>query len=122
MTLVDTSVWVQHLRNDNRNLRALLEEGSVLCHPFVVGEIACGSIRNRAEVLGLLRMLPHAAIADHEEVLNLLNRKRLHGRGVGWIDLHLLASAVLSEASLWTLDRRLSAVAAESGKGITEEK
>ena len=100
----------------------LLEEGSVLCHPFIVGELACGSIRNRDEVLGLLETLPKVQEADHGEVLNLLNQKRLFGRGVGWIDLHLLTSVFLSDALLWTVDRRLGDVARELGKGYLAEK
>jgi predicted nucleic acid-binding protein len=122
VTLVDTSVWVQHLRGDNRRLRALLEEGDVLCHPFIVGELACGSIHNRDEVLGLLETLPQVAVADHDEVLNFLEQKRLFGRGVGWIDLHLLTSVFLSDALLWTVDRRLADAAAELGKGFPAEK
>ena len=115
MTLVDTSIWISHLRRGNDRLRALLEDGQVLCHPFIVGEIACGSIKNRDEVLGLLAILPQVTVAEHDEVLNLAHRRHLYGRGLGWIDLHLLTSAILSNALLWTDDRRLAAVAAEMG-------
>jgi predicted nucleic acid-binding protein len=100
----------------------MLEEGNVLCHPFIVGEIACGSIRNRNEVLGLLETLPQVAIADQDEVLNFLEQKRLFGRGIGWIDLHLLTSVFLDDALLWTVDRRLADAAAEFGKGFPAEK
>lgn len=97
MTLVDTSVWVNHLRRGDDELRALLEGGEVLCHPCIVGELACGSIANRTEVLDLLQALPQSTIAEHDEVMQFLQAKRLYGRGLGWIDLHLLASASLSK-------------------------
>jgi len=111
MILVDTSVWVDHLRRNNLRLRELLEEGSALAHPFVVGELACGSIRNRDVILGHLSALPSACVADHEEVLRWIQIERLFGQGLGWIDFHLLASARLTGAHLWTLDRRLNRVA-----------
>jgi predicted nucleic acid-binding protein len=111
MILVDTSVWIDHLRAGNRMLRSLLEDAEVLVHPFVVGEVACGTLRNREEVLSLLQALPEAQVAEHEEVMGVVDRERLHGRGIGWIDAHLLASARLSSAVLWTFDRRLSKVA-----------
>ena len=107
MTLVDTSVWVQHLRHGNRDLRSLLEKEDVLCHPLIIGELACGSITNRNEVLDLLQALPVALTAEHHEVMHFLHEQRLYGRGLGWIDLHLLTSVSLSKASLWTNDRAL---------------
>ena len=113
MTLVDTSVWVNHLRRGDDELRALLEGGEVLCHPFIIGELACGSIAKRTEVLDLLRALPQATIAEHDEVMHFLHEKRLYGRGLGWMDLHLLASASLSKAKLWTTDRPLKRAAEE---------
>ncbi len=112
MILVDTSVWIDHFRSGNRRLRVLLDDGEVLTHPFVVGELACGALRNRDEVLGLLQALPEANAAEHLEVIGFLHRERLYGRGIGWVDAHLLASARLSDAPLWTLDRKLSRVAA----------
>lgn len=112
MILVDTSVWVDHLRAGNRRLRSLLTDAEVLTHPFVVGELACGGLRNRDEILGLLRSLPEASAAEHLEVMNLVEHERLYHRGIGWIDAHLLASARLSDAPLWTLDQRLARVAA----------
>ena len=107
MTLVDTSVWVQHLRQGNDRLRLLLDNGEVLCHVFIIGELACGSIANRVEILDLLNALPTAPLAEHDEVIHFLHEKRLYGRGLGWIDIHLLASASLSKATLWTMDRAL---------------
>lgn len=112
MILVDTSVWVDHLRSGNRRLESLLDDGDVLIHPFVVGELACGVLRNRDQVLALLQALPEANAAEHSEVISFLDRERLYGRGIGWIDAHLLASARLSDAPLWTLDRKLSRIAA----------
>jgi predicted nucleic acid-binding protein len=113
--LVDTPVWVQHLRYDSGELRRLLETGEVLCHPFIVGELACGSIANRVEVLEFLGTLPAAPIADHNEVFHFLNDKRLYGKGLGWIDVHLLASAALAGAELWTRDRALKKAAERLG-------
>ena len=111
MTLVDTSVWVDHLRRGNERLGTLLHDGLVMVHPFVLGELALGRLRRRAEVLGLLEELPRAETANHEEVLELVERHDLAGSGVGWVDAHLLASAALSRVSLWTLDRRLAVAA-----------
>ena len=115
MTLVDTSVWVDHLRAGNRTLVSLLHDAEVLTHPFVIAELACGQLRNRREILGLLHTLPVARVAEHREVLAFVEHHHLFGRGIGWIDAHLLASALLSQARLITLDRRLSTLAARVG-------
>lgn len=112
MILVDTSVWADHLRRGLPALAALLERGSVLMHPFVRGELACGNLKNRREVLRLLGELPAAPTATDVEVLDFIERRALMGRGMGYIDVHLLASVVLSgSAQLWTRDKRLAAVA-----------
>ncbi len=111
MILVDTSVWVDHLRMGNREMAALLNDGQVVCHPFVVGELACGSIRNRDEILSLLGALPSATVAGHDEVMHLLADRRLHGHGLGWIDMHLLASSLLTGCALRTRDKALAAAA-----------
>lgn len=111
MILVDTSVWVDHLHSGSRDLAARLSEGSVLCHPFVIGELACGGLRKRAEILSLLAALPRATVAGHDEVLRVVDHHKLHGKGLGWIDVHLLASAFLSGCSLWTNDKALAAAA-----------
>lgn len=87
-------------------------DAEVLTHPFVVGELACGALRNRDEVLALLRSLPEADAAQHAEVLGFVEQERLYARGIGWIDAHLLASARLSDVPLWTLDQKLARVAA----------
>ena len=111
MILVDTSVWVQHLRKGSDRLRSLLDEEQVVCHPFVIGELACGTLRNRQEVLSLLKALPLARVAEHEEVLHLLEGRHLHGRGLGWVDAHLVASALLTGGTLWTFDKPLGRAA-----------
>jgi hypothetical protein len=115
MVLVDTSVWVAHLRDGTIGLEELLEEGDVVCHPFIVGELACGNLKNRAEVLSLLQALPMAVHADHEEVIQFIENHRLMGKGLGYIDVHLLASANLMEVQLWTLDKRLNEVSSRMG-------
>jgi hypothetical protein len=115
MVLVDTSVWVKHLRNGDIALADLLDDGDVLCHPFIVGELACGNLKNRAEILALLQALPMAPIAQHGEVMRFLEDNRLMGKGLGFIDLHLLASSVLSGIRLWTLDKRLHQVSLKLG-------
>ncbi len=107
MVLVDTSVWVDHLRSGNARLASLLDQGEVVCHPSVIGELACGDLPNRNETLGLLKDLPQAVVASHDEVMRFIESDRLMGTGLGYIDVHLLASARLTVASLWTLDRPL---------------
>ena len=112
MILVDTSVWVDHLRAGNAGLVALLDRSQVLAHPFVVGELACGNLRNRVEVLRLLQDLPQAPVARDVEVLFFIERHRLMGRGIGYVDAHLLAATTLADpAWLWTRDQRLAVVA-----------
>jgi hypothetical protein len=115
LTLVDTSVWVDHLRRGSPRLRRLLDDGEVLGHPFVIGEIACGTLANRDEVLDLMAALPQAVEASHAEALHALHAHGLHGRGLGWVDVHLLASALLSGAGLWTLDAALGREARRCG-------
>lgn len=107
MVLIDTSVWVAHLREGNIGLDVLLNEGRVVGHPFVIGELACGNLRNRTEILSLLMTLPKAVQAEHDEVMELLEAHKLMGKGLGYIDVHLVASALLTDVPLWTLDRRL---------------
>jgi predicted nucleic acid-binding protein len=109
--LVDTSVWVDHLRRRNVSLADKLGRSEVLCHPFVIGEMSLGSLRNRDEVLQLLSELPMTSVVPHDDVLALVERLDLAGRGVGWVDVHLIASAVVDGVRLWTLDRRLASVA-----------
>ena len=118
--LVDTSVWVDHLRHGEALLQDLLRSGQVATHPFIIGELACGNLAHRAEILRLLSELPMVSVASHEEVLHLIEQHRIHGKGLGWLDAHLLASAMLSKSPLWTRDRKLAAVA--KALGIAGEK
>jgi predicted nucleic acid-binding protein len=111
--LVDTSVWIAHLRWQLPDLSALLEQERVLTHPFVLGELACGWIGNRAAILQFLKELPASISASHEEVLHVIEDRKLWGRGIGLVDFHLLASAMLTGCQFWTSDRRLSELAAE---------
>lgn len=116
MILVDTSVWIDFLRDGNDQLAALLNEAAVWTHPFVIGELACGNLRNRSELLMLLHNLPRLAAATDAEVLFYIDQHQLMGRGIGYIDAHLLASTALAgPIKLWTLDRRLAGVAGEQG-------
>jgi predicted nucleic acid-binding protein len=115
MVLVDTSVWVDHLRSGNIGLKNLLNEGHVVCHPFIVGELACGNLLNRSEILSLLQALPPATHAEHEEVLRFIEYYSLMGKGLGYIDMHLIASAILTKAPIWTLDKKLKKVALNLG-------
>ena len=108
MVLVDTSVWVAHLRDGNIGLEKLLNDGHVISHLFIVGEIACGNLKNRAEILSFLYTLPMAIHAEHEEVMNFIESHLLMGKGLGYIDMHLLASALLTKVPMWTLDKRLN--------------
>jgi len=115
MVLADTSVWIQHFRHGEPTLADRLSEGLVLMHPFVSGELACGSLKDRVAILSGLHALPRAKLASNAEVLELIEGRRLWGRGLGWIDVHLLASAVLSHCGFWTLDKRLGEAATELG-------
>ena len=112
MILVDTSVWMDHLRRGVPRLVALLQEDAALIHPFVIGELACGNLRNRRQVLDLLHGLPAAKVASDSEVLMMIERHQLMGRGIGYVDAHLLAAARLAGCPLWTQDRRLAEIAA----------
>ena len=113
--LVDTSVWIDHLRQGSARLASRLENGEVESHPFVIGELACGNLRRRNEILSLLGSLPRVTEADHDEVLSLVESRRLNGGGLGWVDVHLLASTMLGRTSLWTLDRPLAEQARRLG-------
>ena len=108
MILVDSSVWIDHLRSGDATLAALLDAGRVLAHPFVIGELALGSFRQRDAIVQALRGLPPSIVASDEEVLAFIEGHRLFGLGIGYIDAHLLAAALLTPgAALWTRDRRL---------------
>lgn len=122
LVLVDTSVWVDHFKRRNEGLVNLLARDRVLIHPWVVGEIACGTPPRRTETLADLASLQHAQQASPSEMLEFIERERLYGLGCGWVDLHLLASACLSEgAVLWTLDQRLDALADRFGRSLRSQ-
>ncbi len=115
MILVDASVWIDHLRRRDHVLAAALEAGEVVCHDFVIGELACGRLSARAEILQLREALPRAPIALHEEAIAFVERNDLAGIGIGWIDALLLASARLAALELWTRDARLRSAALRIG-------
>jgi predicted nucleic acid-binding protein len=108
MVLVDTSVWVRHLREGDSDLQKVLNDGQVMCHPYIVGELACGNMNNRREILSLLQRLPEATPAQHEEILRFIELNQLMGKGLGYIDVHLSASALLTGVPLWSYDKRLN--------------
>ena len=118
--LVDTSVWINHFRRPNMDLALLLDEGRVTMHPFVIGELACGSLGRRHEVLRLFRALPAAQVASSDELMTFIERQHLYGTGLGWVDVHLLASARLMRQSLWSADRRLRTAALRLGLADAE--
>ena len=113
MVLVDTSVWIEHFRHQQPKLADLLTDAQVLIHPFIFGELACGNFKNRSAILSDLGTLAEAIVAMHDEVLSLLDTRKLGGRGLGWMDVHLLASALLTHCRLWTLDKSLATAAAD---------
>ncbi|HEX8093293.1 type II toxin-antitoxin system VapC family toxin [Jatrophihabitans sp.] len=117
MILVDTSVWIDHLRRGDAALAGLLMNGEVLCHPAVTGEIALGQLTDRGGVLGLLANLPQSVTATHAEVMTLIEAHSLSGLGIGYVDAHLLAAVLLTSGntSLWTRDRRLRSAAEALG-------
>ena len=110
MVLVDTSVWVSHLRHGNSRLQKLLDESRVVCHPFIIGELACGNIRNRAEIISLMQSLPMLEVIEHEELLLFIEHNKLMDSGLGFVDAHLLAAAILAGIPLWTQDKKLKQV------------
>jgi len=112
MILVDTSVWIEHFRAGSDRLKTLLFDEQVLCHPFVVGELSCGSLQKRGEILSMLKALPEAHLLEHDEVLSFIETRRLYGRGIGWVDAHLLASTLLTGCVIWTFDKPLRRAAA----------
>lgn len=112
MVLVDTSVWIEHLRRGEPELRELLNQGEVVCHPFVIGELACGHLRSREQIISLLKALPSATLVEPDEILFFIEERKLAGLGLGLIDAHLLASCLISRVRLRTLDKILKSVAA----------
>lgn len=113
MVLVDTSIWVAHLREGNSHLEKLLMGCEVVCHPFIIAELACGNLKNRSEILSLLQALPKAPALENEEILYFIEQNSLMGKGIGLVDMHLLASARLARIPLWSSDKKLSAAASK---------
>lgn len=122
MILVDSSVWIDHFRKPNSRLANLLNNEDVLVHPLVIGEIACGNLKNRTEIIALLHALPQVHQADDEEILFFLEQHSLNGRGIGLIDVHLLASCLIDPCYLWTADKRLKAVARRLQVDVSQQK
>ena len=109
--LVDTSVWIKHLRESEKNLVRLLEQGLVACHPFIIGELACGGIKNRHEIISLLNDLPSTDILDHYDIMEFIEYRKIMNKGIGYVDVHLLGSALVTETPLWTFDKALKKIA-----------
>ena len=115
MVLVDTSVWIQHFRRTQPLLVELLEQGEVACHAMILGELACGHLADRRQVLRDLAVLPLAGACEDSEVMHLIDHRRLYGTGIGWVDAHLLASVLTHELRFWTLDTAFAKQAARLG-------
>lgn len=115
MILPDSSVWIDHFRRGNASLAAWLDDDQALCHPFIVGELVCGYLPSRVSTIRMLQILREAPIMQHEEVLVLIERHRLSASGIGWLDAHLLGSALLAKAELYTLDQPLLRAAQKLG-------
>ena len=114
MILVDTSIWIDHLRANNPVLARLLDTSMVLAHPWVTGELALGTMSQREQMLSSLHALPQATLATDDEIVRLINREHLHGRGIGYVDAGLLAAVRLTPGSrLWTKDKRLVGIATD---------
>ena len=113
MVIVDTSVWIDHFRTDNDILKELLTDAEVVCHPFVIGELACGNLKKRNEILTLLEALPSAPVVNEEEIRFFVEKNELMGKGIGLLDVYLLAASVISAIPLWTMDKRLRSAAKE---------
>ena len=115
MVLVDTSVWINHLRDSDQHLQKLLFDGDVVCHTYIIGELACGNIKNRKEILSLLQDIPTSPTIEFPEYLYFIEQNQLNGKGIGYVDIHLLASAKLGQVPLWTADKRLQIAAVNLG-------
>ena len=111
MVLIDTSVWIDHFSNSSKRLQELLEAGEVATHPFVIGELACGGLSNRAEILALMQALPSYSPISQKEYLHFVDSYKLAGKGIGFVDIHLLACALLNSDFIWTLDKKLADIA-----------
>ena len=115
MILADTNVWIKHFRESDAELISHLNSGFVSCHPFIIGEVACSNLGNRAEILILLQALPSSPVVETSEILEFIENNSLMSRGLGYVDIHLLASAIIDNVAFWTYDRRLNDAAVELG-------
>ncbi len=122
MVLVDTSIWINHLRDGDRHLEKLLFDGDVLCHPHIIGELACGNLKNRKEIIELFQSLPVSPVVEFQEFLYFVEQNNLSGRGIGFVDIQLLASAQLGQVLLWTADKRLKVAAAALGLNYQKKR
>ncbi|MCF6291156.1 MAG: type II toxin-antitoxin system VapC family toxin [Desulfobacterales bacterium] len=122
MILVDTSVWVNHLRAGEQHLEKLLFDGDVVCHSHIIGELACGNIKNCKEIISLLQSIPTSPQIEFQEYLYFVEKNKLYGKGIGFVDIHLLASAQLGQIPLWTKDKRLKAAASELGLNYRKKR
>jgi predicted nucleic acid-binding protein len=122
MILVDTSVWVNHLRDGDQHLEKLLFDGDVACHSHIIGELACGYIINRKEIISLLQSLPASPQIEFQEYLYFVEKNKLYGKGIGFVDIHLLASAQLGQIPLWTNHKRLKGAAIELGLNYRKKR
>ncbi len=113
LILVDTSVWIRHLREGDKDLSLLLENGLVACHPFIIGELACGGMKNRNEIINLLNALPSTHLLEHDEIMEFIEIRKIMNQGIGYVDIHILGSAIISETLLWTLNKSLRKVSNE---------
>jgi predicted nucleic acid-binding protein len=111
LVLVDTSVWINHLREGDKNLAILLQNELVACHPFIIGELACGNMKNRNEIINLLNALPSTPLLEHDEIMDFIEGRNIINQGIGYVDVHILGSAIISETPLWTLDKSLKKIA-----------
>ncbi|MBN2102870.1 type II toxin-antitoxin system VapC family toxin [bacterium] len=111
MVLVDTSIWIDHFRNCNDQLVELLNDGEVFCHPFIIGELACGNLKNRKEILTALQALPQSSIIEHNEIMIFIEKNNIISKGLGYIDVAILASSLVTGSPLWTLDLKLNDIA-----------
>ena len=117
MILIDTSVWIAHFKKGVLHLKELLMDADVGIHPYIIGELACGNLKNRKEILSLLNELPKTENIEHQEILSFIENNRLMGSGIGLIDVHILASSILSNALLWTFDKKLENISIKLSPG-----
>mgnify|MGYP003973820441 FL=1 len=107
LVLADTSIWVTHFKEGQKHLTQLLEQGLIACHPYIIGELACGSLKKRREIIQLLEALPVVDVLDNTEIIEFIESRKLMSIGIGYVDIHLLGSSLLSNTPLWTFDKAL---------------